>query len=105
MEMNTHQSEKRQHQRQPVEKAFRVYTSITNAAYTLEVGDISPRGAFLKTNHPPALNEKISFEALDKYLRRLYMGHGTVKWISDNQNKMGFGIEFDEEIPNKVMDH
>lgn len=104
MEMNINHTEKRQQPRQQVEKAFRVYTSVTNAAYTLEVGDISSRGAFLKTNHPPALNEKISFEALDKYLCRLYMGHGTVKWISDNQNKMGFGIEFDEEIPRKVMD-
>lgn len=103
METNTAQHEKRSQTRQRTEKAFRVYTSITNAAYTLEVGDITSKGAFLKTNHPPAINEKISFEALDKYLRRLYMGHATVKWVSDNENKMGFGIEFDEEIPNQVL--
>jgi len=97
------QIEKRQHERKNIAKVFRVYTSLTNVAYTLEVGDISQKGAFLKTNHPPALNEKISFEALDKYFKRLYMGHGTVKWISDNQNKMGFGIEFDDVISNELM--
>lgn len=102
METTQNTSEKRQHERKNVAKSFRVYTSVTNAAYTLEVGDISEKGAFLKTNHPPALNEKISFEALDKYLCRIYMGHGTVKWISDNQNKMGFGIEFDSVIPSNV---
>ncbi len=97
--------EKREHTRKQVAKSFRVYTSVTNAAYTLEVSDISPKGAFLKTNHPPKLNEKVSFEALDKYLSRIYMGHGTVKWVSYNETKMGFGIEFDEEIPNTVTNN
>ena len=101
---NTQVSEKRQYERRNVAKNFRVYTSLTNAAYTLEVSDISPRGAFLKTNFPPRIGERISFEALDKVWKSLYMGQGTVKWISDNQNKMGFGIEFDESIPTLVTE-
>ena len=98
-------SEKRKHQRLLGKNSFRIYSSVSSAAYTVKIDNISRGGAFIRTPHLPSANETITFELVDKYLRKIYTGHAKVKRIekSTEKDQRGFGIEFTESLPEDLL--
>ncbi|OFZ26946.1 MAG: hypothetical protein A2381_20180 [Bdellovibrionales bacterium RIFOXYB1_FULL_37_110] len=98
-------TEKRQDKRVKTSKKLRIYSSVSRVPYTVDISDISQRGASLKTKFLPTLDEVITFEAIDDYVQRLHFGNARVRWVKNSQNlgDSGFGIEFDDDFPLEVI--
>lgn len=92
--------ENREFQRVSTNMRMQVYTSLCAAAYTVSIDDISPKGAFVKTEHLPEVGEVISFNVCDRYYRYLLSGSAKVlRVIQGNAGQeSGFAIEFDKKI-------
>lgn len=89
--------ESRVYPRQNVVKYFKVYTSVTCAAYTVSVENISKNGAFLRSKALPEIGEIITFTALDSMMKPIYEGNAKVVRLDQRYGKeyWGFGVEFD----------
>lgn len=94
------ETDQRSYPRLETEMIMQVYTSICSAAYTVEIDNINPNGAFVKTKHFPELGETISFNVCDSYYRYLYSGSAKVKRLvpGTNGQESGFAIEFNSRI-------
>ncbi len=97
-------NEQRKYQRYASNGSFRVFTSVSNIAYTVDLKDISKSGAFVKTIHFPRIGEKITFHVLNKHGITLDRGEGRVVRILDGgmDNMVGFAIHFSEELSDEV---
>ncbi len=99
--------EKRRHPRIPTTGIMKVYTSLTNCKYTVQLKDISRGGAFIRTKHLPKIGEIITYIIVDDAsFRELFIGNAIVKWIKDgkcNEDEIGFGIELDKELEEEVF--
>lgn len=99
-------TESRVYPRQNIAKYFKVYTSVTRAAYTVSVENISEKGAFLKSRILPKIGETITFTALDEMMKPIYQGNASVKRLEQRYSKeyWGFGIEFDTQFDLSTLD-
>ncbi len=97
--------EQREFSRVNSEKRMQVYTSLCAAAYTVAINDISPKGAFVKTQHLPKLGETISFNVCDERYNFLYSGSGKVVRIVEGgfYQESGFAVEFDSSIDSDTF--
>ena len=78
---------------------MQVFTSLCAAAYTVEVNDLTPDGAFVKTEHLPELGETISFNFYDRNARFIHHGNAKVlDVIKSDSGDSGFSIEFATRI-------
>lgn len=93
-------SDQRSYPRLETEMRMQVYTSLCAAAYTVEIDNINPNGAFVKSKHLPEIGETISFNVCDSYFRYLYSGSAKVKRLVEENvdQESGFAIEFDSRI-------
>ncbi len=99
--------EKRKHPRIQATGVMRVYTSLTNCKYTVQLKDISRGGAFIRTKHLPTIGEIITYIIVDDAsFKELFIGNAIVKWVKDrncNEDEIGFGIEMDKELEDEVF--
>ena len=88
-------------------RRMQVYTSLTSAAYTVDIENLSKEGAFLRTQHLPELNETISFNLCSPMYEFYYSGNATVKRIvkKGNEDEWGFAVEFDKSIVDQEYKH
>ncbi len=98
--MSEEHKEKRKHERKPSNGVFRIYTSVTCCAYTVQLKDISKGGAFIRTKHQPKVNETITHVVLDDSNRDRFVGNARVAWHKENgpEADRGFGIEVEKDI-------
>ena len=94
------QQERRQHKRFPANGTLKVYTSVSNIAYSVEIKDISRSGARIHTKHLPQAGEEITFHILDDYGIKQYTGQGQVVWVlgSGSEEQLSFAVQFDQEL-------
>jgi hypothetical protein len=90
----------RQYERKKVNLHFKVYTSVVNAGYTVEVSDISKKGAFIRHRFIPQVGETINFEIMDDNFRLIETGTAKVKWANTKtaRDSWGYGVEFEREL-------
>lgn len=102
---NNRITEKREYVRENASGYFRVYTSLSTCKYTVQVNDITKKGAFLHTKHLPRINETISFSIVDKNGMEKGLQNARVAWrkTEGNLNEIGFGIEFDRELDKDTL--
>lgn len=94
------EQEQRQHERFPANGTLKVYTSISNIAYSVAIKDISKGGARIRTTHLPQAGEKITFHILNEYGIKQSTGQGQVVWVQGRgpEGELGFAIQFDQEL-------
>ena len=97
--------ERRRHERRPSNGLFRIYTSITRAAYTVYLKDISKGGAFIRSKHQPKVNETITYVILDDYNKERFVGNARVTWCKETgpEADRGFGIELEKELMEEIV--
>lgn len=100
--------EKREFIRQTSHSRLQIYTGVCLAAYTVDVKDISPKGAFLATQYLPDLNEVINFNIMDQYYSLIYSGNATVVRVEKDATDTkcsGFAVEFFKSVPEEKLKH
>ncbi len=97
-------NEQRKYQRYASKGSFKVFTSVSNIAYTVDLKDISKSGAFVKTIHFPRIGEKITFHVLSEYGIKITRGEGRVVRILEGgmDGAVGFGVHFSEELSDEI---
>ena len=98
--MENHEN-RRENSRLPVpHRRMQIYTSLSAAAYTVNIENLSPQGAFLKTQFVPDIGETISFNLCSPMYEYLHSGSGKVMRVQKegNQENWGFAVEFDKKI-------
>lgn len=98
--------EKRKHERIKSTGVMKVYTSISAAKYTVNIGDISKGGAFIRTKHLPKIGEIITYIIVDdKTFKELFIGNAEVAWIKEkgDEKNVGFGIELEKELTDEIF--
>jgi hypothetical protein len=98
--------EKRKHERHQSTGLFRVYTSLTNACYTVMLQDISKGGAFIKSPHLPSMGDIITYVVLDEDRKERFVGNAKVtRVISEGEkHERGFGIELEKNLLDEIID-
>ena len=100
--------EQRGHERKYSTAYLLVRTSVSSAAYTVSLQNVSLGGAFVRTKYFPQKGEAITFDVLDKYGLKVMGGHGEVVRIvdvaHDHELGMGFAVQFTEELELAMMD-
>ena len=94
--------QKRSHERVPTRFGFRIRTSASRMAFSVDLGDISRSGAFIITEHVPQIDEVIDIEVLNTYGKKIFNCRGRVKNIhsrgSGYGGNLGFGVRFTEDL-------
>jgi len=103
--MSAKHKEKRKYERKPSNAIFRIYTSVTCCAYTVNLKDISKGGAFIRTKHQPKANETITYVVLDDTNTDRFVGNARVAWCKENgpEADRGFGIEVEKELMEEIV--
>ena len=103
--MSNQYTEKRKYERKSSGGLFRVYTSVTNCAYTVNLKDISKGGTFIRTKHRPKVDETITFIVLDDDNKDRFVGNARVAWCKENgpEADRGFGIQFEKEFAEEIV--
>lgn len=98
-------TEKRRHERRASGGLFRLYSSVTRGAYTVELKDISKGGAFIRSRHRPQLNETITFVVLDDNNRDRFVGNARVVWLKETGAELerGFGIQLERHLAEEML--
>lgn len=98
--------ERREYPRESCDRTFRIYTSLTCCAYTVQLKDVSKRGAFIRTNYLPEIGETITFVILSKTGFEIFTGNARVTWINENCriDDMGFGIELETVLDDELLE-
>ena len=94
--------EKRKHPRHTSNALLRVYTDITNCAYTLQLKDISKGGAFVRTDHVPNIGDIITYVILDKNFKQRFVGNAKVVRVVPEGIDRGFAIELEKELVDEI---
>ncbi|MBF0442885.1 MAG: PilZ domain-containing protein [Oligoflexales bacterium] len=94
------------YKRENISTEFKVYTSAVPGKYTVELANISRKGAFIKNPHYPKIGETISYMLVDTYDREVFMGNARVVWHKENCSKRerGYGIELENELSADFLD-
>ncbi len=97
-------NEQRRYQRYASKGSFKVFTSVSNIAYTVDLKDISRSGAFVKTIHFPRIGERITFHVLNEYGIKIARGEGRVVRILEGgmDSVVGFGVHFKDELSDEI---
>ncbi len=95
----------RKYPRSPSNGHLRIWTT-SNVPYTVSLRNISLGGAYVRTINLPRRDERVWFEILDEYGLCLSSGQGQVVWVATAEHAMGmgFGIQFDEELDQAMLD-
>ncbi len=105
--MTDEYTEKRKYERMASTGVFKLYTSVTRAAYTAQLKDVSKGGAFVKTKHIPKVDETITYAVLDSDNRDLVVGNARVAWCKERGLKedRGFGMELEKKLAGDILTH
>lgn len=93
----------RRYPRIPVAATLKLYTNLTCAKYTVNVTNMSRKGAFIQSKHLPDIGETISYSVVNENGDETFAGNAKVVWIK-NEGTIGYGIEVDEEFHQDFID-
>jgi hypothetical protein len=98
--------EKRKHPRLESEGLFRIYTNLTNCAYTVGLRDISKEGAFIKTKHLPEIDDIITYVVLDDDGKERIVGNAKVVRVSNTgaDKDIGFAIKLESQLVDTILE-
>jgi len=99
--------EKRRNERIPYDGYLKVYTSMANIAYTVDIKDISQGGAYIKARHLPQLNETITYIMLNKLFTQIGSGTALVIRVKESQfpEKRGFAIKLTTPLDEALLNN
>ncbi len=97
--------EKNRPERKTSSGFLKLYTSVSICSYTVNLKNISSRGAFIKSSHFPLLGEIVTYVVTDRYGRSKTSGNARVVRIVQNStpDEIGFAIEFNLELAPDIL--
>ena len=104
--MNQEQELKRESPRRAINTIFRIYSNIAPCKYTVQLKNISKKGAFIQSRFLPNVNEIITYCIVDNTNNEQFMGNARVVWCKSDCSSVekGFGIELETELDDNLIE-
>ncbi len=97
--------DKRQHERYDSKLRFKIYTSLTRCAYSVDISDVSKKGAFIKSKYIPQIGETITYVVLNGLGTKLQTGNAKIVRTKEtgSEQEVGFAIEMEQELQEDIV--